>query len=124
MGIRRVVPDIKSNDMDASRAFYADFLGLDVAMDMGFIMTFVSPTNPTAQISVLRDDGSSTPVPNVSVEVEDVDKVYAEATKRGVEIVYPLTNEPWGVRRFFAVDPSGTILNILSHVRRPDRPDL
>jgi hypothetical protein len=30
--------------------------------------------------------------------------------------VYPLTNEPWGVRRFFVKDPSGTIVNVLSHV--------
>jgi catechol 2,3-dioxygenase-like lactoylglutathione lyase family enzyme len=118
MNIRRVVPDIKSKHMDESRAFYVDFLGFNVGMDMGFIMTFVSPSNPTSQISILRDDGTSALLPNVSVEVEDVDKVYAAATERGIEIVYPLTNEPWGVRRFFVVDPNGMILNILSHIPR------
>ena len=116
MGIRRVVPDIKSNRMDESRAFYADFLGLNVAMDMGFIMTFVSPTNPTAQINVIRDDGSPTPFPNVTVEVADVNELHRQATARRLAIVYPLTDEPWGVRRFFVVDPNGTILNIMSHV--------
>jgi hypothetical protein len=50
MGIRRIVPDIKSKNLDTSRRFYVDFLGLNVAMDMGFIVTLVSPTNPTAQI--------------------------------------------------------------------------
>jgi hypothetical protein len=29
--------------------------------------------------------------------------------------VHPLTDEPWGVRRFFVRDPSGKVLNILSH---------
>jgi catechol 2,3-dioxygenase-like lactoylglutathione lyase family enzyme len=116
MTIRRVVPDIKSTHLDESRSFYVDFLGLQMAMDMGFIMTFVSPSNPTAQISVMRDDGGSAVLPNVSVEVENVDEVYARAIDRGLDIVYPLTDEPWGVRRFFIVDPNGIILNVLSHL--------
>jgi len=71
MSVRRVVPDIKSQHLADSRTFYVDFLGFELAMDMGFIMTFVSPSNPTAQISVLRDDGQSTVLPDVSVEVVD-----------------------------------------------------
>ena len=120
MSVRRIVPDIKSPHMDESRAFYADFLGLTVAMDMGFIMTFVSPINPTAQISVIHDDGTSGPTPNVSVEVADVDEVHARAVERRLRIVYPLTDEPWGVRRFFVVDPNGTILNVMSHLPKSD----
>ena len=116
MNIGLVVPDIRSRQMDKSRAFYVDFLGFNVGMDMGFITTFVSPSNPTSQISVLLDDGSSAVMPNVSIEVEDVNKVYADATARGLQIAYPLTDEPWGVRRFYVVDPSGTVLNIMSHI--------
>ena len=59
MSIRRVMPDIKSRNPAGSRAFYVDFLGFELAMDMGFVMTFVSPSNPTTQISVMRDDGGS-----------------------------------------------------------------
>ena len=116
MSIRRVVPDIKSRLLEQSRAFYVDFLGLKVAMDMGFVITFVSPSNPTAQLSVVLDDGTATPLPNVSVEVANVDEVHARAVERGLEIVYPLTDEPWGVRRFFVVDPNGIVLNVLSHL--------
>jgi catechol 2,3-dioxygenase-like lactoylglutathione lyase family enzyme len=117
VSVKRIVPDIKSKDVDASRNFYVDVLGLNVAMDMGFIVTLVSPGNPTAQISLLRDDGSSTIVPQISVEVADVDEVHARAVSRGFTIVYPLTNEPWGVRRFFVTDPGGTVINVLSHIR-------
>jgi catechol 2,3-dioxygenase-like lactoylglutathione lyase family enzyme len=116
MSIRRIVPDIKSHHLEDSRAFYVDFLGLELAMDMGFIMTFVSPSNPTAQISVMRDDGGSTQLPDVSVEVADVDQMHTRAIERGLEIVYALTDEPWGVRRFFVVDPNGTVLNVMSHL--------
>ncbi len=115
MSIRRVVPDIKSHHLAESRAFYVDFLGFEMAMDMGFVMTFASPSNPTAQITIVRDEGGATPVPDVSVEVADVDEMYRRAVERGLEIVYPLTDEAWGVRRFFVVDPNGTILNVLSH---------
>jgi catechol 2,3-dioxygenase-like lactoylglutathione lyase family enzyme len=117
MSVKRIVPDIKSTHLDASRQFYVDVLGLQVAMDMGFIVTLVSPGNPTAQISLLKDDGSETVVPQISVEVADVDAVHARAVSRGCSIVYPLTNEPWGVRRFFVSDPDGTVINVLSHIR-------
>ena len=94
MTIRRIVPDIKSTRLDDSRAFYVDFLGLQVGMDLGWIVTFVSPSNPTAQISVMRDDNPSTILPNMSVEVAEVDEVHARAIERGLQIVYPLTDEP------------------------------
>jgi catechol 2,3-dioxygenase-like lactoylglutathione lyase family enzyme len=100
MTIRRIVPDIMSKRLDDSRAFYVDFLGLKVGMDLGWIVTFVSSSNPRAQTSVMRDDNPSTLLPNVSIEVADVDEVHARAIERGLQIVYPLTDEPWGIRRF------------------------
>ena len=115
--IRRVVPDIKSDAFEESRGFYRDFLGFNVGMDMGWIVPFVSPSNPTAQISILRSD-PSTIHPNISVEVGDVDVVHERAIAHGLRIVYPLTDEPWGVRRFFVVDPNGLVLNVMSHIER------
>jgi catechol 2,3-dioxygenase-like lactoylglutathione lyase family enzyme len=75
MSIRRAVPDVKSRRLDESRKFYVDFLGFKVGMDMDFIMTFVSPSNPTAQISVIHDDAESKLHPDVTVEVTNVDDV-------------------------------------------------
>jgi len=59
MSVKRIVPDIKSKDLDASRQFYVDVLGLEVAMDMDFIVTLVSPSNPTAQVSLMRDQSDA-----------------------------------------------------------------
>jgi len=115
MSIRRVVPDINSARVDESREFYVGVLGFKVAMDLGWVVTFASPTNPTAQITIIRDDGSSRVVPQVTVEVEDVDAVHAEAVRRGAEVVYPLTDERWGVRRFFLRDPNGVVVNVMRH---------
>src|SRR5689334_5599485 len=118
MSVKRMVPDIKSKDLNASRRFYVDVLGLEVAMDMGFIVTLVSPANPTAQVSLMRDDDSSTILPQMSVEVADVDDVHSRAVSQGLNIVYPLTNEPWGVRRFFVTDPNGIVINVMCHIGR------
>ena len=115
MSIRRVVPNIASDKPDACRDFYAGLLGFQVAMDMGWIVTFVSPSNPTAQVSVLREDASAPVVPQITVDVADVDAVHAEAVRRGLEIVHPLTDEPWGMRRFFVKDPNGVVVNVASH---------
>jgi predicted enzyme related to lactoylglutathione lyase len=116
MSVKRIVPDINSKHLDASRQFYVEVLGLEVAMDMGFIVTLVSPSNPTAQVTLMRDDDSSSIVPQISVEVADVDDVHSRAVSRGLHVVYPLTNEPWGVRRFFVTDPNGTVINVMSHI--------
>ena len=115
MNIRRVVPDIISERIEASREFYVGFLGFDVGMDMGWVITLVSPNNPTAQVILLRAESNAGVNPHISIEVDDVDEAYARAKDRGVPIVYPLTDEPWGVRRFFVIDPNGIVINLLSH---------
>lgn len=121
MSVRRVVPNFQAADPAASTEFYAEVLGLEPAMDLGWIVTFAAPGNPSAQISVLTGDATAPVVPGASIEVEDVDAAYASAQRLGYEIVHPLTDEPWGVRRFFARDPSGNVLNILSHLERNAR---
>jgi catechol 2,3-dioxygenase-like lactoylglutathione lyase family enzyme len=115
MSISRVVPNIATDQPDACRDFYAGLLGFQVAMDLGWIVTFVSPSNPTAQLSVVREDATAPVVAQITVEVADVDAVHAEAVRRGLELVHPLTEEPWGVRRFFVKDPNGVVLNVASH---------
>ena len=114
--IWRVVPNVKSSAFDESRKFYSDFLGFKVGMDMGWIVTFVSPSNPTAQISILQS-GRAEGHPDLSIEVADVDGMYSKAVAGGFKIVYPLTTESWGVRRFFVEDPNGVVLNVMSHTR-------
>ena len=118
MSIKRIVPDLTTERMDESRRFYADFLGMNLAMDMGWILTFVSPENPTAQITLMQPPAGTVPNPNISMEVEDVDAVHARAIEMGLSILYPLTNEPWGVRRFFVADPNGVIINVMCHQER------
>ncbi|WP_454195286.1 VOC family protein [Nocardia sp. Marseille-Q1738] len=113
MTIRRATPDIHTTDLAASRDFYR-LLGFHEAMDLGWVVTMASPSNPTAQVLLVGPDAEQLQ-PDMSVEVDDVDAVHEAMTAAGADIVYPLRDEPWGVRRFFVRDPSGTIVNVVSH---------
>jgi catechol 2,3-dioxygenase-like lactoylglutathione lyase family enzyme len=111
--ITRAVPNIRSNEPAETRDFFVDLLGFEVAMDMGWVVTVASPTNPSVQVTIVGNDDMA--APGISVEVDDVDAVHAKAVERGLEIAYPLRDEEWGVRRFMLREPSGTIVNVLSH---------
>lgn len=115
MTIRRATPDVYATDLQASRDFYCDVLGFEVGMEMDWVSIFVSPDTPTTQVIAITDDASAPVVPDMSVEVADVDAVHDRAQQQGLDIVHPLTDEPWGVRRFFVRDPDGTVVNVLSH---------
>lgn len=115
MAVRRIVANLHYPDPATARAFYETLLGLKVVMDHGWIVTFASPETMQTQLSVASEGGSGTPVPDISVEVDDVDEAHVRAQAAGFEIVYALTDEPWGVRRFYVRDPAGRLVNILAH---------
>ena len=113
MTASRAVPNIKSDRPAETRDFFVDVLGFEVAMDIGWVVTVVSPSNRTAQVTIVGNDDMS--APGISVGVPDVDAVHASAVEQGLEIVYPLRDEEWGVRRFMLREPSGTVVNVVSH---------
>jgi predicted enzyme related to lactoylglutathione lyase len=103
-------------NMEQAREFYMDFLGLSVEeMNLGWVTRVRTPDGRAVLQLVTRDE--SAPVDSqLSVHVGDeVEAAYAEAQRRGYEIVHPLTTEPWGVRRFFVRAPNGTVINVVSH---------
>ncbi|MFE5594251.1 VOC family protein [Streptomyces sp. NPDC056549] len=112
--VRRAVPNLRTDAPAENRAFYG-LLGFEEVMDHGWITTLASPTAPTAQLSLMSADLTAPVVPDLSIEVEDVDAAYETVRASGAEIVHPLTDEAWGVRRFFARDPDGRVVNVLGH---------
>ena len=113
MTISRAVPNIRSERPAETRDFFVELLGFEVAMDMGWVLTLASPTDPAVQVTVISNDDMA--APGISVGVDDVDAVHAKALEQGLEIVYPLRDEEWGVRRFMLREPSGTVVNVVAH---------
>ncbi|MGQ4512840.1 VOC family protein [Streptomyces sp. DW26H14] len=114
MAVRRVVPNLGSGTAQESREFYG-LLGFEEVMNHGWIVTLASPSTPAAQISLMTSDKTAPVNPDISVEVDDVDAAYAVMRESGAEIVHPLQDEEWGVRRFFVRDPGGRVINVLDH---------
>jgi catechol 2,3-dioxygenase-like lactoylglutathione lyase family enzyme len=97
-------------------AFYQDVLELELLMDHGWIRTYGSPdTRMALQLSFAAEGGSGTPVPDLSIEVDDVDDAFERMRAAGFAVEYGPVDEPWGVRRFFVRDPLGKLVNILAH---------
>ena len=115
--MRRVVPNITSTRFAESKTFYREVLGFDIGMDLGWIVGFVAPGERSAQVQIVSQDATAPMNPSLSLHVDDLDAVYAAAVRAGATIVYPITLEPWGVRRFFVEDPNGVVINVLSHAR-------
>lgn len=111
----RIVADLHVADIDTAKGFYTDFLGLSTEeFNMGWVARYTSPETG-ANVQLVTRDAAAPSDPVISVLVDDVDNAHREAQRLNLEIVYPLTDEPWGVRRFFVRDPDGNVLNIVRH---------
>jgi predicted enzyme related to lactoylglutathione lyase len=119
MQVNRIIADLHVGDIEEAKTFYTDFLGLSTEeFNMGWVARFTSPNAETV-VQLVTGDKTAPAEPVLSVLTDDVDGAYEEATRRGYEIVHPLTTEPWGVRRFFVRAPDGNLLNIVRHKNSP-----
>ncbi|REC50272.1 VOC family protein [Chryseobacterium pennipullorum] len=113
--VKRIVANIKTDETGKTKQFYQEILKLDTLMDHGWIKTLGNDQEAKVQVSFAEQGGNGTDVPDLSIEVDHVDEVYDAMKNAGFRIVYHLTDEDWGVRRFFVEDPFGKLINILSH---------
>jgi len=120
MPVIRIVPNLLAADPSALAAFWRDVLGLETLMEMGFIHTLGGRGSGGGQLSVASEGGSGTPLPQVSIEVDDLEDALARAKAAGGVIEYGPVTEPWGVRRFYLRDPGGNLVNILVHEEKAD----
>ena len=116
MRVNRIVANVFTPDPTAAKRFYQDIFGLDTLMDMGWIATYGSSQTMSVQISFMTEGGSGAPVPDLSIEVDDLDAALLRVKKAKIPIEYGPKKEPWGVRRFFVRDPFGKLVNVLAHV--------
>jgi predicted enzyme related to lactoylglutathione lyase len=113
--VEGIMADLHVADIASAKDFYSGYLGLsNEEFNMGWVARFTSP-DTGANVQLVTHDAAASENPVISVKVDDVDAAHEEARRRGYEIVHPLSNEPWGVRRFFVRAPDGNVLNIVQH---------
>ena len=115
MEVQRIVANVETADVEAPDAFYRDVLGLNLVMDHGWLCTYASAAKMTVQVSFASQGGSGTPVPELSIEVDDLAEALRRVEDSGTPIEYGPVSEPWSVRRFYVRDPLGKLVNILQH---------
>jgi catechol 2,3-dioxygenase-like lactoylglutathione lyase family enzyme len=115
MRVERITANLQVADVDAAKSFYTDYLGLrEEEFNMGWVARYTSP-DTGAHVQLVSHDAKASEKPVISVHADDVDAAYYEAQVQGLQIVYSLTTEPWGVRRFMVRAPDGNVINIVQH---------
>lgn len=115
MKVRRIVSNTRTPDPNKAAAFYGDVLGLDLLMDHGWFQTYGSDAKMALQVSFGSEGGSGTSVPDLSIEVDDLEAALAKVKEASIPVEYGPARESWGVRRFYVRDPFGKLINILQH---------
>lgn len=118
--VQRIVPDILVYDLPAAVKEYSVIHHLEVVMDLGSVVTLADVDGH--QLTLIAADPAGGVNPEMSIFVDDVQASHDAAVAAGVEIVRPLTAEPWGVTRFFYRDGAGHVVNVGTHTATQERP--
>lgn len=107
-----------------SRAFYTNVLGFGITFENEFYLLMHTPGHGAEISFLLPDHPSQQPIFHkafngtgiyLTIEVDDVDKVYQEIKQKGIEIKIDIRNEPWGDRHFAITDPNGVNIDIVHY---------
>ena len=117
MRVTQIIADLHVPDLDSAKDFYTDYLGLLLEeFTLGWVARYTSPESGL-NLQLMTRDETAPENPVLSIKVDDIEAAHALAQQRGYEIVHPLSNEEWGVRRFFVRAPDGNVLNIVQEHR-------
>jgi hypothetical protein len=56
--VRRIVADLAVTEQAATAQFYTQLLGLEIFMDLGWVVTLGSPTHHATQLTLIHDDAT------------------------------------------------------------------
>ena len=117
---------IITDKLSESKEFYTKVLGFGVSFENDFYLLMHTPDNSEQISFLLPEHPSQHPVFQppfqgegvyLTIEVEDVDKVYQDLKSRGVAIAIEIRDEPWGDRHFAIVDPNGIGVDIVTYTQ-------
>ncbi len=107
-----------------SKEFYTGLLGFGVTFENEFYILLHTPDKQTEISFLLPDHPSQQPFFQkpflgqgmyLTIEVDDVDKIYNELKEKGVAIKIDIRDEPWGDRHFAIEDPNGIGIDIVKY---------
>ncbi len=126
----RILTNICSDDLQKSKAFYIDFLGLHIKCDSDWYVQLCSPQDSEIEYGLIQKNHSLVPKAYqnsptgmyVTFVVIDVDVIYQKAINMNIPIIQEPQNEFYGQRRFLTKDPSGCLIDICSPLKTTQQP--
>lgn len=117
---------IITSKLAESKKFYTELLGFEITFENEFYLlmhtpghqagiSFLLPNHPSQQ-SLFHKPFQGQGV-YLTIEVDDVDKVYQTLKNKGIPIKIELRNEPWGDRHFAIEDPNGVGIDIVKYTQ-------
>jgi len=125
MRLRNLYPLITTPHVFAARDFYVRHFGFeplfqaswfvylagrDEAGEHGPTLAFMLPSHPSNPPGPEPFSGAGM---IITMEVADAAAAHRKLTESGAPIIHPLTDEPWGQRRFMTRDPSGVLIDVV-----------
>jgi len=107
---------ILTEKLSETKAFYTEKLGFGVTFENEFYLLLHTPNHEAELSFLLPNHPSQQPMFHapfqgqgmyLTIEMEDVDTLYAELKAKGVKIEVEIRDEPWGDRHFAIKDPNG-----------------
>lgn len=115
---------IITDKFSETKTFYSETLGFGVSFENEFYLLMNTP-NHQAELSFLKPNHpTQKPIFQSSfggegvyltIEVEDVDKMYREIKNKGIKIEIEIRDEAWGDRHFAILDPNGIGIDIVTY---------
>lgn len=110
-----MITNLQVDNLASAHAFFGTFLGLErVDMGLDWVTRYVDHESGSA-VQLVTHDATAAEDSAMTVKVDDVDEAFAAALAAGHEIVHPLVDEEWGIRRFFVRSPGGAVINVAQH---------
>lgn len=115
---------IVTTKLAESKAFYTDVLGFGITFENEFYLLMHTPNHASEISFLLPDHPSQQPLFHkgfngtgvyLTIEVDDVDKMYKEIKQKGIDIKIDIRDEPWGDRHFAITDPNGVNIDIVHY---------
>ncbi len=107
-----------------SKEFYTKVLNFGVTFENDFYLLLHTPNKETEISFLLPNHPTQQPIFQkeyegqglyLTIEVEDVDEVYKDIRRKGIEVKIDIRDEPWGDRHFAIEDPNGVGVDIVTY---------
>ncbi len=105
---------MEAGDLDRARWFWTEAIGLELLEDRGPYIRVGGGGGFAIGIEQAAGGRVSPPGPEITVRVDDVEAAAARLRDLGVEIIEDPTDQPWGARHAWLLDPEGRRMSIYS----------